>query len=91
MHAPLLVITRVATKVPAACDGESLLDRRRSRRERKNQKHDAQHQGTRNQPEKPVACGLEEAEKHAGAEEKEDHTHDSRLLYQRDLTGRGKP
>lgn len=74
-----------------ACYGESLLERRRSGRERKNQTHDAQHQGTRNQPEEPIARGLEQTQKHAGAEEKEDHTHDSLLLYQRDLAGRGKP
>ena len=70
MHALLLVTTRVAIQFPAACYGESLLDRRGSRRDRKNQKPDAQHHGTRNQPEKPVTRGLEETQKHSGAEEK---------------------
>jgi len=71
-----------------ACYGESLLERRRSRRERKNQKHNAHHQGTCNQPEEPVLRGREQADKHAGTEEKEYYAHDRMVLYQRDLTER---
>lgn len=78
-------------KLLGAWYGKVLFDRRQSGRDGKDQEDDGHEQKACNQPEEPVLRGREQADKHAGAEEKEDHTHDSWLFYQRDLRGRGKP
>lgn len=44
--------------------------RRWLRRDGEDQEHDTQHQDTRKQPQKSVASGMEQAQKHSGTQEK---------------------